>query len=209
MYQDKQQSFALPLPGAYWKLAFAETHELHKLVLAAMFVAMRVAVSGFYLPVGENLNVYFGFLVTSVCGMICGPVLAVMSAFASDLLGYFIFPPAGAFFFGYTLSEMMGALFYALLLYRTRVSVVRLGFAKLLVNGLVNVCLGSLWSAILYSKGFYYYLVKSVIKNVTLLPIEVLLLVLLFQVIVPAARRMHLIPDQSYDGPMLLGLPLF
>jgi hypothetical protein len=76
------------------------------------------------------------------------------------------------------------------------VSVVRLATAKLLVNGLVNLCMGSLWSAILYGKGFYYYLAKSLVKNVTLLPIEIVLMVLLFQAILPAARQMKLVPPQ-------------
>ncbi len=194
--EKNHELFALPVSRTYWKLAAGELNKLEKVVLAALFIAMRVALSSVRIPVGDNLFIYFGFLVTSFSSMVCGPVLGVCAAFVSDILGFLLAGGSNVFFFGYTLSEMTGALIYALLLYRTRVSVVRLATAKLLVNGLVNVCMGSLWSAIMYSKGYYYYLVKSVIKNATLLPIEILLMVLLFQAILPAARQLKLIPPQ-------------
>ena len=189
------QLFALPISREYWRLAASEVHQLPKVVLAALFVSMRLALVSVRVPIAENLAVSFGFLVTSISGMICGPVLAVCAAFVTDILG-FMLNGNGQFFIGYTINEMLGALIYALFLYRTRVSVVRLGASKLLINGCINICLGSLWSSIMYSKGFYYYLMKGLFKNVALLPIEIVLMVLLFQAIMPAARQMKLIQPQ-------------
>ena len=69
--------------------------------------------------------------------------------------------------------------------------------AKLVVNLGVNVGLGALWSSMLYGKGYYYYLVKSLIKNIGMLPIETVLLFLFFKAILPAASRAGLLPEQK------------
>lgn len=198
MNENKTQTqlFRTPFHLAYWKMAGHEVRDLQKLVLAALFVAMRVAISMVRIPVADNLYIYVGFMVTSVGAMIYGPVLALFGAFASDILSFFIFSGGDAFFLGYTLSEMLGALIYALFLYRTRISIVRIFISKLLVNGFVNLFLGSLWSAMMYSKGFYYYFAKSIIKNTVLLPIEVIVMVVLIQAMMVLAHRFRLMPAQ-------------
>ena len=198
---SKQPSYAtavFPTPFSlqYWKMAASEMKHLEKLILAALFVALRVAISMLRIPVGENLYVYFGFLVTSIGAMIYGPVLAFIGGFASDFLSFFMFPTGDPFFFGYTLSEMLGALIYALFFYRTRLSIVKIACARICVNLFINVGLGSLWSAMLYSKGFYYYAAKSIVKNTLLLPVEIILLVAIIQTIAVLAARYHLLPGQ-------------
>lgn len=188
-----QSPFCSPFTAAYWRGAVQEMKSLRTLALAALFIALRVVVSAFFIPVGENLRIYASFFVTALGGLIYGPVVAVATGFAADLLECFLFP-SGAFFFGYTLSAMAGSLFYALAFYRRPITLVRTALAKCSVNLLVNVGLGSLWSAMLYGKGFYYYLAKSITKNVLLLPLEVLLLFLFFKAILPAAAKTGVIP---------------
>ena len=188
-----QSPFCSPFTAAYWRGAAKEMKNLRTLALAALFVALRVVVSAFFIPVGENLRIYASFFVTALGGLIYGPVVAVPAGFAADLVEYFLFP-SGGFFFGYTLSTMVGSRFYALAFYRRPVTLVRTALAKCSVNLLVNVGLGSLWSAMLYGKGFYYYLVKSIAKNVLLLPLESILLFLFLKAVLPAAARARVIP---------------
>lgn len=191
----QSELFRTPLAKGYWKSAAGELHRVQMLVLAAFFIALRVAVVSFRIPVAENLNIYFGFLVTSAGAMIYGPVLALLGGFVSDILSFFM-APNGPFFFGYTLSEMLGAFVYAVFLYRSQVTVARIAISKTIVNVLINIGLGSLWSAMLYSKGYYYYLAKSLVKNLLMLPIEILLMYLLFQALIPLAVRANIMPKQ-------------
>ena len=188
--------YKTPFSARYWKDAAGELKNVRILAIVALFIAIRIAMQGLVLPVGENLRIYFTFLVNALGVMIYGPVAGLVSGFAVDILGFFIVPTGGAFFPGYTLSTMLGSFFYAIFLYRSRISVVRIILSKVCVNILVNVGLGALWSAILYSKGYYYYLVKSLIKNLNLLPIEIILLVLFLQLMIPIAARFNLIPRQ-------------
>ena len=185
-----------PFSANYWKTSVRQLHHLPTLVLAALFVALRVAVGTIQIPVADNLNIMFGFLVASAGSMVYGPVLGLMAGFVSDILGYLLHP-TGAFFLGYTISEMLGALVYALFLYRGRVSLVRIILCRTTVNLFINIGLGCVWSQILYGKGYLYYLAKSVIKNSVLLPVEVVLMVVVLQAVIPLAVRAGLIPSAT------------
>ena len=189
-------TLASPFSPGYWRVAAKEVKNLRMLTLAAIVVALRIALGGLRIPLGDNLNIFFGYFVNSLGAAIYGPVVALLSGFATDVLGYFVHP-TGPFFPGYVLSTMLGSFFYALFFYRARVTALRVVLAKLSVNLLVNVGLGALWSAIQFSKGYYYYLVKSLAKNIGLLPVEALLLWLFLRAMAPICAKNGLLPKQE------------
>lgn len=178
---------------AYWRGALAELKNLRRLIFAALVVALGIVISSLYIPVGENLRIYFKFLVYSIGSAVYGPFVGLLVGAAGDTLGFFIHP-SGAYFPGYLLSEMLGCLIYALFLYRKRITILRLFLAKLIINVFVNILLGSLWSAMLYSKGFIYYMSKSVVKNLVLLPLEVVAMTALFALLIPQLERLNALP---------------
>lgn len=197
MYKDPASlTVASPFTRGYWHTAARELKNLRMLTLAAIVVALRIVLGGVRIPLGDNLNIFFGYLINSLGSAIYGPVVALLSGFATDILGYFV-RPDGPFFPGYVLSTMLGSFFYALFFYRARITLPRIIGAKLTVNLLVNVGLGALWSAIQFSKGYYYYLVKSLTKNIGMLPIEVLLLWLFLRAMAPVCARNGLLPRQG------------
>lgn len=197
MYKDPESlTLASPFSRSYWRTALRELRNLRMLTLAAIVVALRIVLGGLYIPLGDNLNIFFGYFVNGLGAAIYGPVMALLSGFATDVLGYFIHP-TGPFFPGYVLSTMLGSFFYALFFYRARITAPRVVLAKLAVNLLVNVGLGALWSAIQFGKGYYYYLVKSLTKNIGLLPVEALLLWLFLRVMAPVCARNGLLPRRE------------
>lgn len=193
-------TLASPFSPGYWRVAAKEIKNLRMLTLAAIVVALRIALGGLRIPLGDNLNIFFGYLINGLGSAIYGPVMALLSGFASDILGYFIHPN-GPFFPGYVLSTMMGSFLYALFFYRARITLLRVALAKLSVNLLVNVGLGAMWSAIQFSKGYYYYLAKSLVKNIGMLPVEVLLLWLFLKAAVPVCVHSGLLPRQARSAP--------
>jgi hypothetical protein len=92
---------------------------------------------------------------------------------------------------------MLGCFIYGLFLYHSRISVIRIFLAKLIVNFAVNVGLGCLWSQMLFGKGYWFFLINSLIKNSLMLPIETIMLTVLLQTLLPALTRAHLIPIQN------------
>ena len=197
MYKDPASlTVASPFTRGYWHTAARELKNLRMLTLASIVVALRIVLGGVRIPLGDNLNIFFGYLINSLGSAIYGPVVALLSGFATDILGYFV-RPDGPFFPGYVLSTMLGSFFYALFFYRARITLPRIIGAKLTVNLLVNVGLGALWSAIQFSKGYYYYLAKSLTKNIGMLPIEVFLLWLFLRAMAPVCARNGLLPRQG------------
>ena len=175
----------------YWCRACRELKSLKRLTFAALICALSVVVGAMYVIVGDNLRVYFTFFVTAVGCAVYGPVLGMLVAAVTDTLNFILFP-SGPYFPGYMISEMIAALIYGVFLYRKKITVLRLFGAKFLVNYFVNVGFGSLWSQIMFGKGYLYYLVKSLIKNSLLLPLEVMLLAALFTLLVPVFSRFGL-----------------
>lgn len=196
MSQNPNKGLLSPFTGAYWRAAVQELKNLRVLVLMAVLVAVSLVVSSFYIPVAENLRIYFSFIVSSVAGWIGGPVVALVYGFVTDIIG-FVVHPSGGFFLGYTLTSMLGPLFYALFFYRAKLSLLRIFLCKLSVNVFINILLGSVWSAMLYGNGYYFYLAKSTIKNLLLIPIEGVVIALIFSALLPIAVKSGLVPAQQ------------
>lgn len=187
-----------PFSAQYWRDAARELRDLRKLTFAALMIAMCVVLSHVpSVPLFGGAKVTWGFLARSVCALVCGPVLGVVFGFAEDLLSFFLTGGGGyPFFPGYTLTTMLGVLIYALFFYRTPITVRKIFFAKLLTN-IENVLLGALWMAILSGKAWYVTASASALKNLIMLPVQTVLLVLLFGALLPVLCRAGLIDRQT------------
>lgn len=196
---SNQKLYKTPFSADYWRTAAEDFRRPRNLAFAALMIAacaalarvpsIRINFTDLYAP-----RITWGFLARSVCSMVCGPVMGVVFGFAEDTISY-LADPAYPYFPGYALTTMLGNLIYALLLYRTRFGPVRVFLAKLGTN-LLNVFLGSLWSAILSGtgKGYVYYMSASAVKNaITLLP-QTVALCFLFAALTPILRRMGWLP---------------
>lgn len=190
------QLYRTPFSRAYWADALADFRKLKNLVFCALMVAACVVLS--YIPsiqVTEGVRVTWGFLARSLCGLVCGPVSALVFGFVEDTVS-FLMNPQGVYFPGYALTTMLGTMTYALFLYRTRVTVARVFLAKLCTN-IQNVLLGALWSAILYGKAYFVIAGTSAVKNLIMLPVQTVMLVVLFAALLPILGRMGIISKQT------------
>ena len=89
---------------------------------------------------------------------------------------------------------MLSFLIYALFFYRAHLSLARIFIARLSVNVLINVILGSVWKHILYGNAYIVYFISGSIKNIALLPVEAALMLVLYRRLVPLLQKAHLIP---------------
>ena len=188
--------YRTPFSAAYWRDAVNDFKKLRTLIFAALMVAACVALAQIpSIPINDGVRVTWGFLARSVCALVGGPVTALVFGFVEDTVSFLIHP-TGPYFPGYTLTTMIGTFLYALFLYRAKVTVLRVFLAKLTTNAM-NVVLGSLWSAILYSKGYLYYMTTSLVKNTLMLPVQTIMLVLLFGALLPILSRAGFLPEQG------------
>ena len=169
-----------------WSYALQELKKPRCLTFGALVCALSIALGSFYLVVGSNLRIYLTFIVKSLG-------VGAIVAFLSDTIGFLLFP-SGPYFPGYLLSEILAACIYSLFLYRERFHWLRALAAKMLINYLINVLLGCLWSYLLYGKTYLYYLTTSLIKNTLLLPIEVIIMTVVFSMLRPFLTKYLLVP---------------
>lgn len=186
-----------PLTPAYWADARAQLKNVRMLTLAGIITAASIVLESFpiYL-LGTSLKIYFSFLVISLGCYVYGPAVGILVGFANDTLGFLISSFGEPYFPGYLITAMLSGLIYGTLLYRQRITVLRLVVVRLVINYGSNVLLGSVWKAMLYGKGYYYYFTTGLVKNTTMLPIEVLLMVLMFQLALPALARSGPLPKE-------------
>ena len=187
-----------PFSRAFWRDAAKEVKDVKKLTFAALMIALCVMLS--HVPSVQlfgGAKVTWGFLARSVCAWVCGPVLGVLFGFTEDILSFFLTGGGGyPFFPGYTLTTMLGVLFYSLFFYRQEITIRRIFFAKLVTN-IQNVVLGALWSSILYGKAYLVMASGSAVKNLIMLPVQTVILVLLFSAILPVLASVGLVSKQS------------
>ncbi len=190
------------LSRGYWRAAREELKKPQTLAFAALMIAACTALTLIpSIPTTDpNVRVTWGFLARAVCGMVCGPVTALVFGAAEDTINYLL-APSGPYFPGYTLTTMLGTFLYAIFLYRMKAPrpgtlLLRTFLAKLSTN-VLNVLLGSLWSAMLYGKGYLYYMVKSFWKNLVMLPVQTAMLFFLLLALIPILRRMRLLPAEE------------
>lgn len=166
-----------PLTPAYWADARAQLKNVRMLTLAGIITAASIVLESFpiYL-LGTSLKIYFSFLVISLGCYVYGPAVGILVGFANDTLGFLISSFGEPYFPGYLITAMLSGLIYGTLLYRQRITVLRLVVVRLVINYGSNVLLGSVWKAMLYGKGYLYYFTTGLVKNAVLLPLEVFLM---------------------------------
>jgi ECF transporter S component (folate family) len=193
--------FKTPFSRAYWREALRSFRSVRGMAFAALMVAACIALS--YLPsipvTPGGRTVSLTFIPRVLCSLVYGPVGALAFGVVEDTLSFLLNSHGYPYFPGYALTTMLGCFTYALFFYRTKITVAKIFFAKLLTN-VQNVFLGSLWSAILYSKGYLYYMADSAVKNLITLPIYTIILVVVLQALLPVMRKLGVVPDQLGEG---------
>lgn len=184
-----------------WKSSAEKLKDVRYLAIIAMMIALKIVLGFVRIPVAENLRISISYIVVAIESVLVGPFAGMISAFITDNLSFILFPD-GAYFPGYTLTAMMGSLIYALLLYDKRITVTRITIAKILNNYIVNVLIGSLWSAMLYGKAYIVYASASFVKNTVLLPVEIILLTVVLNMILPFLNKKNLVKRQDLPLPI-------
>ena len=191
-----------PFSKAYWKDALQEMKSTKMLVVTALMIALRVALKPFAIYIAPQLAIQTAMLATALGAMIFGPVVAIPAAMVSDTIGFFLFP-TGDYFLPFMLTEIASTVIYSLLLYRARVSPIRVTLARFLICLLVNVLL----QPVIYAWQLAYQgnpdkAVKELVnitnymrifKNLCFFPIESVVLSLFLKYVIPVARRAKLV----------------
>ncbi len=189
----KNALYKTPFSMAYWRQAAAEFKNLKMLLFAALMIAIRVALKSVSIPIAANLRINIAFFINAFGAMVFGPVVAIAAAAVSDTLGCLLFP-SGPYFFPFIFIEIAGSLIFALFLYRTEVTALRVTLSRFCIDFFVNIVLNTpimwLYYQMMLGKNYVLFDVMRVIKNLVMFPIESVLLVLFLRVVIPPAQKL-------------------
>lgn len=154
--------------------SFQELRDLKALVAAAMLLSIAVVLGFYRVQLTESIRIGFDFIAKESTSMLFGPVVGCMVAGLSDIISYII-KPVGAFFPGLTLSAMLASAIYGAILYKRPVSLWRIIAANSAVTVFVNMLLNTYWMTILYGDAFAVLFPARAVKQIIMLPIEIVL----------------------------------
>ena len=171
-----------------------------------MLFGLMLVCKIFSLPSGfSNLGLSLTYLFFSLISLIFGPIAGLTVGFFSDILGYFLFDKSGmTFYFGYTLQAMLAGLIYGLFFYKSRITFFRCFIARLLVNLVLNVILGSIFFGDIMNYDYEtikaYALVIELPKNIIYLLPQSLLLFIFLKFVSPILYRYKYINKTIYEN---------
>ncbi len=187
-----------PFSKAYWRDAASELKSTKMLVLTALMIALRVALKPLAIPLGPQLSIQTAMLATALGAMIFGPVVAIPAAIVSDTVGFMIYP-TGDYFLPFVLTEIASTMFYALFLYRAKVTPLRVMLSRFCICFFVNVVLQQFIYAWWYSyignpeqakeSILGIMTLSRILKNLAMFPIESVVLTLFLRFLLPVTQR--------------------
>ncbi|MBP3568581.1 MAG: folate family ECF transporter S component [Lachnospiraceae bacterium] len=195
-----------------------EFKSTRNLVLCAMMAALAIVLSyttSFYIT--NDIKIGFSGLPNRLVDFMFGPVVGVIFGGVMDVLKFLI-KPDGGFFFGYTLTAMVGGLIYGIFYYRLQIkqplnsdakgsklvllwiktnalSILLILIANILVKVICNIGLNSLWSSMMSGKAWLAVLPGRVLKNVIQIPTDTVLHFVLLKLFCQLKR--YLLPENT------------
>ncbi len=190
---SRRTLYKTPFSRAYWAQAASEFKDLKVLVFAALMIALRVALKSVSIPIAANLRINVAFFINAYGAMVFGPVVAIAAAAISDTLGCILFP-TGVYFFPFIFIEIAGSLIFALFLYRTEITALKVTLSRFCIDFFVNIVLNTpvmwLYYQMVLGKNYVLFDALRIVKNLVMFPIEAVLLTLFLRVVIPPTQKL-------------------
>lgn len=170
--------------------SYRELKKLETIVMTALLIAIGIILGYFSIQLTDSIKIGISFVATQLTAVLYGPVVGGIMGGVADILK-FIIKPTGAFFWGWTLNAIVGPVIYGMMLYKKKLTFLRIIVSKIVVAIVVNMFLGCLWSSMLYGKGFWVLMGTKAIQQVIQVPIQSVI----FYIFVKALQRAKVIKN--------------
>lgn len=136
-----------------------ELKNVYSLAAIAMLLALRVVLGLFAnasLPIfGNTVKLSGAFLPIAVTGVMFGPIPAGLVGALGDVISFFLFPTAGGYFPGFTISGLLTGLIYGFAFYKNNISLPKTIIAWVTNTLLVETFLAAYWLNIILADSSY------------------------------------------------------
>jgi len=146
------------------------------LTTVGILLAIQMLLSSFgVFQLTESVKISLAHLAVAPTAMLFGPVAAGIQGALSDFLGYLL-RPSGPYFPGFTLTALLLGVVYGILFFKTKRSLWQIILARVIVAVFINICLNTIFLAMLYGPAQWAALPLRAAKNFLQLPIDCVLL---------------------------------
>lgn len=172
-----------------WKLSFEELKSIRAVAVCGMLLALSVVLGLVAtIRIGNYIRIGFASLPNRTVDDLFGPFVGLIFGAAADIVSWFV-NPTGDFFPGFTITAMVYSAVFGSIIYRRKLSVVRLLAAQALCKLFCNIILNSIWLKLLYGQAILAMLPGRIISNLVMLPIDTALCYVILRAARPAAAR--------------------
>ena len=175
---------------------FKEEYIVKTIAFLGIMGAFSILLSKFAnIKVLPTLNIGFGSVANRVVDFVFGPIVGAIFGGVMDILKFFLNPGNGPFHFGFTFNAIVASILFGAVVYKKKITILRIFFANLLVKVIVNIGLNTFWLSQLYGKGFFAIIVPRLFSNVVMLGIDTALYFIIFKAISEIAN--NYLPDSN------------
>ena len=197
---DNHNVYRTPFHRSFFRDSLKVFKDIKSLVMIALLLALVMVCKFIPIPSGfGELGLSFAFLFLAVACMLFGPYPALIIGIISDVVGYMLMPN-GDFFIGYTIQSMFACFVYALCFHKTYLTFTRAFIARVLVNLVANVVIGTISRSIMYGLSYdatmTYLLLTSLPKNIIYLLPQSLLLFFVLKAVSRPLYHLNLIDER-------------
>ena len=167
-------------------------NQLFKIILTSLLIALNVILERF-IPAYQvwNSNLNFGFITVAFAACYLGTPYAIAVGGLGDLIGALI-KPFGAYFVGYTISNMLVGLCFGLFLYK-KATVIKISLAVLINTVTCSLFLNTFFIYLFSTRGYWVIFIGRAPTLIITTIVQIVIISLLFT---EKSKINHLIKKQ-------------
>ena len=169
--------------------------KLKKIILSGIMLALLIVLNRFVSIKTPLLVISFSYVPIMMSAIWLGPKYSTLIAALGDFIGAILFP-FGTYFPGFTLTAGLSGLVYGIFLYKnpeekveSKKFIIKLIVSNLLVLGIIEIFIVSIWLNILYGKAYLVVVSTRVVTQVIMLPIRVITIFFLEKITRPIVNK--------------------
>ena len=158
--------------------------DVQKVTRIALLIALEIVLSRFLSISTPIAKIGFSFIPLAMIGMMYGPLYGGIAGGLCDFIGAILFP-IGAYFPGYTLTAFLSGATYGLFLQKDGSKKWwKIIVASLIINLVYHLGINTYWTTLFTGKGYLALLPTRVFSNGVLMPMEIIVIKLVYEVLV-------------------------
>lgn len=180
--------------------SFGELKKTSTITVSGVMIALAIIIRSLAIQVSPDIRITFAFIPIVVIALLYGPVVAIVANVATDFVGYLVdFKSARGYNPFLLIVVILSAFIYSCFLYRKKLNLILVSVSRIAVVIFCNIGLNSY---ILYKSyynknfdvfhpddAFIAWFLPRVVKNLSQLSLDIVLLCLILPMVEVAHRR--------------------